>query len=328
MKNRRLKNLIQISVFLLCSLSPVLSVSQKVNVAITQIVPHPSLDLIRKGIEDELVAQRIPCNVQFENAQGNIAIAAQIAQQFASQRPAIIVPITTPSAQAVYAATFGQGIPIVFAAVSDPVTAKLVPSMNEAGLGITGVSDLSPIDDQVDLIQEIFPHIQKVGVVYNAGEGNSVALVKLFEKALTDRGITLCKATAANMVDVSTATYSLIGKVEAIYIPNDNTVIAALEGLLKIAQQNNIPVFCADPESVKQGCLASLSHSQYGLGRQTGVMVAKILQGENIQNLPVERPKDIELSLNVLTAQNLKLTLSKTLLERAQHIIQKSEKLS
>lgn len=323
MKNRCIKKFIQIStVFLGVVLAHSrLEAKDPVRIAITQIVPHCSLDLIRKGIEDELVDQKIDCDIQFENAQGNITIATQIAQKFVAQKPAIIVPITTPSAQAVYAVAKPIGIPVIFAAISNPVAAKLVPSMDKAGQGITGVSDLSPVDDQVALIQEILPKAKNIGVVYNPGESNAVTLVDLFETALNNKNMTIVRAAAANMIDVATATKSLVGKVDAIYIPNDNTVVAALEGLLKVAQVNGIPVFCADPESVKQGCLATVTHSQYGLGRQTGKMVAKILKGADIQTLPVERPKEVELSINQITASTLHIVLPKSVIGRAKQII-------
>ncbi len=326
MKSLNLKKFVYVGIVLLgmvlasLMLNPV---KNQVTVAITQIVPHPSLDLIRKGIEDELKEQKIECDILFENAQGNIAVASQIATKFVSLKPNVIVPITTPSTQAVYAAANSQNIPVVFAAVNDPVSAKLVPSMDKAGKGITGVSDLPPVADQLALIQEILPKAKKIGVVYNPGESNSVAVLALFEKVLTQNGMTLSRATAANMVDVAAATKSLVGKVDAIYIPNDNTVVAALEALIKVVQENGIPVFCADPESVKQGCLAAVTHSQYGLGRQTGKMVAKVLKGTDIQKLPVERPAVVELSINQDTAKVLNIAFPEAVLARAQHIVKK-----
>jgi len=329
MKSLNLKKIVYISVlsFSMALASLAASPSKNpVTVAITQIVPHPSLDLIRKGIEDELKEQKIECDILFENAQGNIAIATQIAKKFVSLNPDVIVPITTPSTQAVYAAAHSQNIPVVFAAVNDPVAAKLVPGMDKAGDGITGLSDLPPVADQVALIQEILPNAKKIGVIYNPGESNSVALLELFEKMLAQNGMTLFRATAANMVDVTAATKSLVGKIDAIYIPNDNTVVAALEALIKVVQKNGIPVFCADPESVKQGCLAAVTHSQYGLGRQTGKMVAKVLKGTDIQMLPVERPAVVELSINQDVAKALDIALPEAVLARAQHIIKKEVK--
>jgi putative tryptophan/tyrosine transport system substrate-binding protein len=303
--------------------SSLISVKETVTdvpiVAITQIVPHPSLDQIRQGIIDELKDQKINCKIEFETAQGNIAIATQIAQKFASLKPAVIVPITTPSAQTVYAAAKSQNIPVIFAAVSDPVSAKLVPSMDKAGDGISGISDLSPIADQVALIKEIFPTFKRVGVVSNAGESNSIALLNLFESAAKKEGMTLVKASASNSTDVAGAVLSLVGKIDALYIPNDNMVVSALESVLKIAKEHKIPVFSADPESVLRGCLASVAHSQYGLGRQTGKMVAKVLQGVSIQTLPVERPTEVALSVNTKTAQDLGIIIPKSVLDRVRN---------
>jgi putative ABC transport system substrate-binding protein len=313
MKNLNFKKIIYcgvVSVGMILSSFAASSDTKRFTVAITQIVPHPSLDLIRKGIEDELREQNVVCDILFENAQGNIALATQIGQKFASQNPDIIVPISTPSAQTVYAAASPKGIKVIFAAVNDPVSSKLVPSMDRAGKGVTGVSDMPPVVQQVALIQEVLPKAQKIGVVYNPGESNSVATLEILEKLLAQKGMTLVRATAGNMVD-------------AIYISNDNTVVAALEGLLKVAKENGMPIFCADPESVKQGCLATVTHSQYGLGRQTGTMVARYLKGTDIQSIPVETPKNVELSVNLDTAKALNITFPEAVLARAQHVVKK-----
>ena len=155
MKSYRLKNIICNSVVIIatffgtmvlpCAANKLASPQKPVVVAITQIVPHPSLDLIRKGIKDELNDQNLVCEFLYENAQGNIATATQIAQTFVSKKPTVIVPITTPSTQAIYSVASPQNIPVVFAAVNDPVSAKLVPCMDKAGKGITGVSDMPPV---------------------------------------------------------------------------------------------------------------------------------------------------------------------------------------
>ena len=332
MKRHRLKNFVYLSVIVaslglpilgfLCAGEAIAS-PQKPVVAITQIVPHPSLDLIRKGIEDELAEQKVDCTLVFENAHGKIDTATLIAQKFVSQSPDVIVPISTPSAQAVYSTARQSHIPVIFAAVNDPVSAKLVPSMDKAGNGITGVSDMPPIQEQVALIFEILPNVKKIGIIYNPGESNSDAVVCQFEKAVAKRGIKLIKATSVNMVDVQTAARSLVGAVDAIYIPNDNTIVAALDSLVKVAMDNKIPVFSADPESVKQGCLAAITHSQYGLGRQTGKMVARFLKGTDIQKMPVESPSVIELSVNQDTAKALKIVVSEAVVSRANFVIKK-----
>lgn len=328
MKSYRFKNIIHCgfilaSVALSCVAGTASSLTKKPLVAITQIVPHPSLNLIRQGIEDELAMQKIDCDFLFENAQGNMATATQIAQKFVSQKPAVIVPITTPSTQTVYTVAKGYNIPVIFAAVNDPVGAKLVPSLDKAGQDITGVSDLPPVAEQISLLQEILPNAKRVGTLYNPGESNSLAVLDIFEKDIGKKGMTLVRATASNMVEVTAAARSLIGKVDVIYIPNDNTIVAALESLLKVAKINNIPIISSDPESVKQGCLATIAHCQYGLGRQTGKMVAKVLKGVNLQTLSVETPAQIEVTLNQETAQELKIEFPSALLKRSKTVIQK-----
>lgn len=290
-------------------------------VAITQIAPHPSLDEIRRGIVDELKVQSIDADILFENAQGNIAIATQIAQKFVSQQPTVIVPITTPSTQAVYAAAKAKGIPVVFAAVSDPVGAKLVPQIGQAGDGITGISDLSPIAEQINLMLTVLPNAKTIGIIYNPGEANSEALVRLFEQGLPST-VTLIKAPAINTPDVTQAAKSLASKkVDMIYIPNDNTVISALDAVIQTADEYKIPIFAADPESVKRGCLGAVAHSQYQLGRETGILVAKVLKGEAISTLPVERPKKVEMSLNLAVARKLGILMPESLLMQADHKI-------
>jgi len=298
------------------ALTPALTLKQ--TIAITQIVPHPSLDMIRKGIVDVLREDGITEDqILFENAMGNVATAAQIAQKFVSQKPAVIVPITTPSTQTAYAAAKDAGIPVIFGAVSDPVAAKLIPSMQQVGEGITGVADLSPIAQQVELIKTILPKVTTLGVVFNAGEANSVALVSLLDKVCTAQGIRLLSSTVSSTTDVVTATRALVGRVEAIYVPNDNTVVSALMSLLQITQEHKIPVFSADPESVGRGCLASLSHNQYQLGRQTGEMVLRYLKGTPLKDLSPAYGKVTELALNPKVAQTLGITIPEELTQKA-----------
>lgn len=314
--------LIAVSLFNnICHASPVPQKPCPV-VAITQIAPHPSLNHIRQGIEDELKDQKLNCTIKFQDAQGSIATATQIAQKFVSLNPAVIVPITTPSAQTVYAAARPQKIPVVFAAVSDPVAARLVPDPKSAGTGITGVCDLPPVIEQVLLVKELMPKAKTVGVVYNPGESNSLAVLTRLEHTLNNRGLEMLKAPASSTADVAAATQSLMEKVDVIYVPNDNTVVSALESLLKVAGEGKrpVPVFASDPESVERGCLAAIAHDQYSLGRETGKLVVKLLQGTDIQSLPVESPVDtVRLSTNKETAKKLGIGIPENLLKVIHH---------
>src|SRR5690606_38244995 len=185
------------------------------SVAVTSIVEHPALDAVRDGVRQALTAAGYTdakgLKWQFQTAQGNTAIAAQIARKFVGDQPDVIVAIATPSAQAVVAAT--KSIPVVYSAVTDPVAAQLVPSMGPSGTNVTGVSDALALDKQVALIKKVVPQAKRVGMVYNPGEANSVVVVKKLRELLPQSGMSLVEATAARTVDVGAAARSLVGKV-------------------------------------------------------------------------------------------------------------------
>ena len=247
--------------------APGTSAEELKTVAVTAIVEHPALDAARKGIKDELAAEGYVegknLDFRFESAQGNPATAAQIAQQFVGDRPDVIVPISTPSAQAVVGAT--KDIPVVFTAVTDPVGAKLVSDPEHPGGNVTGMSDLSPIGLHLDLIKEIMPNAAHLGVIYNPGEANSITLLELLKKEAPGHGLSLVEAPAPRSADVLAAAQSLVGDVDAIYVPTDNTVVTALEAIVKVGTDNQLPVFAGDTDSVPRGAIAALGFNYYSL---------------------------------------------------------------
>jgi putative ABC transport system substrate-binding protein len=259
--------------------------------------------------------------VIFQNAQGSPATALQIAQKFVSLNPKVIVPITTPSAQAAYAVAKGASIPVIFSAVSDPKSAKLYDETAPNPL-IAGVSDLSPVRDQVTLIKKIFPDIQTICVLYNAGEANSLALINLFERDANSMGISVIRVTVATTNDVGAATMNCVGKADVIYIPNDNTVISAFESVINIAHRHKIAVFTADPESVTRGALGCIAYNQYDIGRKTGEMIVKhIIEHTPLDQLGVKHPDKMEMILNLKTAASLGLTIPQALIQAATFTI-------
>ena len=197
------------------------AVAQTKTVAITAIVEHPALDATRDGVVEALKAAGFTpgetLKVEYQSAQGNPATAAQIARQFVGARPDVIVPISTPSAQAVVAST--RDIPVVFTAVTDPVGAQLVRSLEKPGANVTGVSDMAPVAEHVALIREIVPSVKRLGVVYNPGEPNSVSLVKALKDEAQKAGLTVVEATATKSADAQSAARSLVGKADAVYVP-------------------------------------------------------------------------------------------------------------
>jgi putative ABC transport system substrate-binding protein len=293
------------------------------TVAVTAIVEHPALDAARDGVRDELKAAGFEAgkNLKFEyqSAQGNTGTAAQIARKYAGARPDVIVAIATPSAQAVVAAT--KDIPVVFSAVTDPVAAKLVKSWDASGTNVTGVSDMSPLEKHVELIKKVVPNAKRVGVIYSPGEANSVAIVAALKKIVPAAGLTLIEAAAARTVDVPAAAQSLVGKADVVYAPTDNNVMSAFEGIVKVAQQAKLPVVAADTDGVRRGAVAALGLNYYDLGRQTGKLVVRILNGEAPGKIAPQLSNTFELHVNPAAAARQGVTLAEDLVKSAQVVV-------
>ncbi|AIK97047.1 ABC transporter substrate-binding protein [Candidatus Odyssella acanthamoebae] len=296
-------------------LSSFCSIQAKPLVAITKIAPHPSLDAVEKGIKDGLKESGIEADYQSDNAQGSISTAVQIAKKYGGLKPAVIIPITTPSAQTVYQVASSEKIPVVFAAVSDPVAAKLVDAQTKTGNTITGVSDLSPISDQIELIQTLQPSVKKIGILYNPGESNSVALTDLFKSQAIAKGLEIKLFPCLSIVDLGTVSKKIKGKVDAVYIPNDNTIISGLDMVLKTL--DDLPVYAADPESISRGCLASAAMGQYEIGLETGKLAARVLKGENPSFIPVVQATAVHVTLNQKVAHKLKIEIPHSLKKNA-----------
>jgi len=293
------------------------------HIAITQIVEHPALDAVRKGVKDVLAeagyAEGHGLRWSYESAQGNPATAAQIAKKFAGDAPDVIVAIATPSAQTVVAST--KTIPVVFSAVTDPVGAKLVSDATHPGANVTGVTDLTPIAAHMALVKRVVPTAKRLGVVSNPGEANSVTLVNLIEAEAPKAGMSVVVAAATKSGDVLAAARSLVGKVDAIYIPTDNTVISAFEAVVKVGNDAGIPVLAGDTDSVKRGAVAAAGFNYYDVGRQTGHMVVKILHGAKPGDMAVEGVAKTELYVNLKAAKAQGVTLSDALIGEAKDVI-------
>jgi putative ABC transport system substrate-binding protein len=293
------------------------------KVFITAIVEHPALDAVRDGVVEQLKEEGFTEGdnliIDYKSAQGNPATAKQIADKFVSEKPDVIVGIATPSAQALVAAT--RKIPIVFSAVTDPVGAKLIKKFRRPGKNVTGVSDLSPIRKHMEFIKELSPQAETVGVVYNAGEANAVTLVELLKQHAPEVGLQIRTATVAKSSDVDQAAASLAGKVDVFYVPTDNTVVSALESLVNRADSAGKPVYAADTDSVKRGAVAAIGFNYFDLGKQTGKLVAMILNGKKPGKIDAEGVSKTELFLNVTKAEKLGMTIPDSILKSAKEII-------
>lgn len=290
------------------------------TVSVTQIVEHPALDALRKGTLDRLEEKGLQIKSNVHIAQGNQSTAVQIASQMLGENPDLVLAIATINAQT--AAQKIKKIPVVFTGVTDPVGAGLVKDLqNTDGSNITGMSDFSPLDKQVSLIKEIVPEAKSVGVIYNAGEPNSVVLVEKFKEEAAQVGMKVVGATIANSSGVYQAAKSLVGRCDVVYIPTDNTVVSALESAVKVCRQNRLPLIAADTDSVSRGAIAAVALDYYKMGLQTGDMAYEILvEGKNPGEMPVEFLKDVNLHINKKSAASMGVTLPASVLDRAAKV--------
>lgn len=282
--------------------------SHNKHVAITAIVEHPALDNVRKGALDELKAEGLDnVIVDFQSAQGNTSTAMQIAKKLAGDKPDVVLAIGTPSAQSMLSAS--QDIPIVYAAVTDPIAAKLVDSWEASGKNITGVSDQLPLGPQIELMQKLVPNLKAVGYVYSPSEVNSTVVMEQLKTELAKHNIELVTAPAQRTTDVLTAARSLGGKVQLLYTSLDNNVVASMESMHKAASEIKVPLLASDPGSVGRGAIAALGVNYYDIGKESGKIMAKILKGERAGSIPSQKMSQFDLYISPKNAQALGFTL-------------------
>ncbi len=295
-----------------------------VTVAVTAIVEHPALDAVRDGVKEALVeaGYKDGENLKFmyESAQGNPGTAAQIARQFVGEEPSVIVPISTPSAQAVVSAT--RDIPVVFTAVSDPVGAQLVKDVAKPGRNVTGLSDMSPVAEHIKLIQEISPNAKSIGFLYNTAETNSVSILAALKEEATKNGMTVIESVATKSAEVQGAARGLVGRADVFYIPTDNTIVSAFEAAVGVAEEAKIPLYAADTGSVDRGAVAALGFNYFDVGKQTGAIVARILKGEAPGDIPVTVAAGTDLVINKGAATRMGVTLPEAIVSRATRTVE------
>nr|WP_253206646.1 ABC transporter substrate-binding protein [Verticiella sp. GG226] len=297
--------------------------AQQKSVAVLSIVEHPALDSVRDGVNEALkeagFEQGKNLRWQFQSAQGNVATAAQIARKFVGDRPDAIVAIATPAAQSVVAAT--RDVPLVYSAVTDPIAAQLVKGWEPSGTNVTGVSDELSLDKQIELIKQILPNAKRVGMVYNPGEANSAVVVERMKEALPKHGMTLVEAAAPRTVDVGAAAGRLVGKVDVIYTSTDNNVVSAYEALVKVGNDTKTPLIAADTDSVKRGAIAALGLNYHDIGRQTGKIVVRILNGEQPGAIASERSENLDLFVNLQAAKRQGVEVPEAVVSSAAEVI-------
>lgn len=297
--------------------------AEKVNVGIVQLVEHEALDAANKGFVDGLASKgyKEGQNIAFDkqNAQADQSNLQNIAHRFVNNKVDLICAIATPAAQTV--ANVTSDIPIVATAVTDYKMAKLVKDNDKPGTNVTGTTDMNPVADQLDLLVKLVPTAKTIGVIYCSSEVNSQLQVEILKKAAAAKGITVKEATVSTVNDIQQAAHSLVGSVQAIYVPTDNVLASAIPTLISVTDEAKLPVICGEGAHVRAGGLATLGVDYYKLGFQAGEMAADILSGKaKPAEMAIQAQKDFKPVINMKSAAKIGLTVPEELLKDAEVI--------
>ncbi|AVQ20262.1 ABC transporter substrate-binding protein [Fusobacterium necrophorum subsp. funduliforme] len=295
---------------LLLGISVTCMAEKEIQIGITQIIEHPSLDAARKGLEKALqknLGKKV--KIEYQSAQGDFGTAQLIAKSYVNSKKDVIVAISTPSAQAALNAT--KQIPIVYTAVTDPKIAGL------SGKNITGTTDMSPLEEQLNLLKNLLPKAKKVGFLYNPSEQNSVSLLKQFTILAKERQLQVIEKGVNTVNDMNLALNSLLGQVDVLYIPTDNLVTSSESLLIQQANRKNVPVIASVESSVKKGALATVSIDYEKLGYQTGERILEILKGKSPNQIQVEGLRETTLVINERIAKKYGISVKQEVFKGA-----------
>lgn len=293
------------------------------KIGITQIVEHPALDGAREGflkaLTDAGYKDGENIKIEYQNAQGDQAVAQSIAEGFVSDSKDLILAIATPTAQAAYNAT--KDIPVLITAVTDPVQAGLAKSLEKSETNVTGTSDATPIDKQFALIRELLPESKKVGIVYNTSELNSEVQVAQAKVIAQKYGLELVIKGVTAVNELAQVLDSLLKEVDVLYTPTDNLIVSATPLVVKKATENKVPLIGCIEDQVNQGALATETIDYYKLGYQTGEVAVRILKGEKPSDISIKTLEKTDLMINQKTAEALGIKIPDEVLKRAKKII-------
>ena len=288
------------------------------QVGIAQYVSHPSLDAVAQGMKDVFEESDYDVDVDEQNAQADQATMNNVVGGFASDGDLdAVLPIATPVAIA--AATSIEDTPVVFSAVTDPVDAGLVPDWDSPGESITGVSDMNPVDEQLQLIVDVVGDVEVIGIPFSSAESNSVVQVEAAEEAADELGIEIQQVAVTNTSEVAQGVESF-SNVDAIYVPTDNTVVSGLETVISYGIDNQVPVFAAESDSVERGTIGTYGLNYYEHGRQAGEMVLSIITGESeLADTPpaLADPEALEYTFNLDAAEQMGVEIPQEMVDEA-----------
>ncbi len=284
------------------------------RIGISQFITHQSLDATREGFVDELAKQGYVegknIEIDLQNAQGEQRNLKTISQQLAESSD-VVLAIATPSAQSLANTT--QTTPVIFSAVTDPVSAKLVESREHPGGNVTGTSDQSSdaISTQINLIKKVLPKAKTIGILYTQSEPNSVVQKDEAKRLLEEKGFTVVEKTILDSNNVKAAAESLMAEVDMVFVPTDNIISSTMETVKQVSIKHKVPVFGGSTEMVAVGGLYNYGTNYEELGRQTARMLVRVLKGEKPENIAVELPEKLELHTNQEMADALGIDISK-----------------
>ena len=298
------------------------------KIAISMIIEVPQLlqtkDGILTGLSERGFSNGRNLSVEYQTANGNMPTQQQIARKFVGEVPDVIVAITIPTSQAMVAAT--KDIPIVFATVIDPVKAKVISKYDKPGGNVTGVSDAPPIAQQLRLVREILPNLKKLGFIYNPSLDSSKATLEWINEQGKPLGIEVVESPAPTANEVIPAARRLVGKVDAIFIPNDTTVVASIEAIVKIGEETKTPIFTGETRGVERGGIASIGLNYTEVGRLAGHMVAEVLSGKKPGDIDAiiayQKLPNLDVYVNKRSASAMGVAIPPTVLARATKVVE------
>lgn len=279
------------------------------TIGITQLVEHPSLDKARDGfikaLEDNGYKDGENIKIDYQNAQNDMPTTQTIASKFVSDKKDLIYAISTPSAQAAYNTT--KDIPILITAVTDPVAAGLIKSIDKPEGNVSGTSDYIPIDKNLELIKTLTPNAKTIGVLYNTSEVNSKLQVDMLKEYASKNNYKVVEKGVSSSNEINQAMSSLVGTIDVLYVPTDNLIVSSMPIVSKIATNNKVPVISSEDGSVKSGALACQGIDYEKLGYKTGELAVKVLNGEKISNIPVAMLDETQIIVNEDTLKSLSM---------------------
>ncbi len=296
---------------------------EPLKIGITKIVAHPALDALEQGAVEVIKETYPDAQFDLQNANGEMSTATSIAQKFKADKVDLAIGIATPTAQALVNTI--KDTPILYSAVTDPVDAGLVDSYDQGGANVTGISDMTPVKDQIKLLSTL-TDLKTLGHIYTSSEANAVRLAEMAEEACAELGIEFIGTTVSNSAEVKQAAQTIVDKVDGLYISTDNTVVSALAAVTDVANRAGKPLMSADPSSgADNDVLIAWGFDYYKMGKAAGRMAVEVLQGKKTSDIPtmfMTSVDDIDLLINLDVAKQLGITFPDDLIAKAATVIE------